>query len=162
MSCINAHHMLDLYLHEGSDDRLLELNEHAARCAVCRMSLSRIKQTVKLLSVVGDEEPAGHIIDDILSEVAASQPKPVRRKTGVEVIPVLQIAFGEIFVFALIYFIKIQLSMTSIVDAVNQVPVLRTIGTLGVSVILVLIAGAFITLALAPILLMDSEKKFSR
>jgi hypothetical protein len=43
----------------------------------------------------------------------------------------------------------------------HQKSIVQSIGSLGVSVVLVLIAGSFITLALAPILLMDSNKKFS-
>jgi len=161
MSCTHKHELLDLYFHEGEEDRWSELSEHAARCAECRMYLSSIKHTMKMLSVLGEEEPAQHVLNNILAEVSVSQPKAAYKKTGVDVVPVLQIAFGEIFVFALIYFIKIQLSVSTLWETVARYPIVQSIGSLGVSVILVLIAGSFITLALAPILLMDANKKFS-
>jgi hypothetical protein len=161
MSCANKHELLDLYFHEGKDDRLSELSEHAAHCAECRVYLAAIKRTMGMLSRLEDETPPEAVLTKILADVSVSQPAPAHKKTGVDVVPILQIAFGEIFVFALIYFIKIQLSFTSIWEAVEQYRIVQSIGSLGVSVILVLLAGSFITLALAPILLMESNKKFS-
>ena len=161
MSCTHKHELLDLYFHEGEEDRWSELSEHAARCAECRMYLSSIKHTMKLLSALDEEEPAERVLTHILADVAVSPPKPSYRKTGVEVVPVLQIAFGEIFVFGLIYFIKIQLSVTSLWESVARYPMVQAMGNFGFAVVLVLIAGSFITLAMAPILLMDANKKFS-
>ncbi len=161
MSCTNKHHLLDLYFHEGGEDRMAEVNEHASHCAECRMYLGSVKQSMRLLSALEEETPPSRVLSNILADASAVPAKPAFKKTGVEVVPILQIAFGELFVFALIYFIKIQISITSLWDAVQQYPVVQSIGSLGVSAALVLIAGSFITLALAPILLMDANKKFS-
>jgi hypothetical protein len=161
MSCTMNNQLLDLFFHEGEDDRLSELSSHAAHCADCRTSLAAMKRTLNLMSELREEEPAESVIRNILADVSVSHPKPSPRKAEVDVVPILQIAFGEIFVFALIYFIKIQISFTSFWQAVDQYRILQSIGSLGVSIILVLLAGSFITLALAPILLMDANKKFS-
>jgi len=161
MSCVNTHHLLDLYFHEGAEDRMAEVNEHASRCAECRMYLGSVKHSMRLLSALGEEAPPPRVLANILEDVAVVPARPPLAKTGVEVVPILQIAFGEIFVFALIYFIKIQISFTSLWETIGQYPVVGSIGTFGVSVVLVLLAGSFITLALAPVLLMDADRKFS-
>lgn len=161
MSCINKHELLDLFFHEGTEARLSELSEHAAHCAECRVYLATTKQTMNLLGALGEEAPPETVIANILEQVSVSHPIPPHKKTGLNVVPVLQIAFGEIFVFALIYFIKIRISFTPFWEFMEQYRIVQSIGSLGISVILVLLAGSFITLALAPILLMDSNKKFS-
>jgi predicted anti-sigma-YlaC factor YlaD len=161
MSCNNKHQLLDLYFHEGEPGRMAEINEHAARCTECRIYLASIKQTLSLLSEVGEEEPSANVMTGILSEIAVSQPKLSHNKTGVNVVPIIQIAFGEILVIALIYFIKIQISFSSLWEILGQYRIVQSIGSLGVAVIIVLLAGSFITLALAPILLMEADKKFS-
>lgn len=162
MPCTMTQHLLDLYFHEGEEERWEELSGHAAHCADCRLYLSSMKRTMKLLSVLEEEEPSEGILNNILADVSVSTPRPSHKRTGVNVVPILQIAFGELFVFALMYFIKLQISVTSLWEAVSQYRFVQSIGSLGFSVILVLIAGSFITLAMAPILLMDSDKKFSR
>jgi hypothetical protein len=161
MPCPNVHQLLDLYFHEGNEEALAEVNAHASRCAECRMVLGTFKRTLRSLSILEEEEPPAAVLPAILEEVSASRPKQAYRRTGVDVVPVLQIAFGEILVFALIYFVKIQLSAAPIWEVIGRIPFLRSIGSVGVSVALVLLAGSFITLALAPVLLMDSKNKFS-
>lgn len=161
MACDRIHQLPDLFFREGEDKRLAELSEHAAHCHECRMFLSSMKRTMGMLSALAEEEPPPQVLDRILTEVSASHPKPAAVQTGVRLVPVLQIAFGEIFLFALMYFIKIQISFSWLEDWIMRYPVIRSIGSMGVSVIIVLLAGSFVTLALAPILLMESNKKFS-
>ncbi|MGE5315664.1 MAG: anti-sigma factor family protein [Acidobacteriota bacterium] len=158
MSCIDQHQLLDLYFHEGEEGRLSELSAHAARCPQCRAYLASVKRTMGLLSELGEEEPAERVIGSILAEISVAPAAPAIRKTGADVVPILQIAFGEILIFALIYFIKIQISFTWCWEALEKYGIVRSIGSFGVSVILVLLAGSFITLALAPILLMESNR----
>jgi hypothetical protein len=161
MSCSIKYQLLDLYFHEGEEGELSELSEHAAHCAECRVYLASMKLTLRRLSELEDAEPADHLIDNILADVSVSRPKLSLKKTGVGVVPILQIAFGEILVLALAYFIKTQISFTVFWEVVEQYRIVQSIGTFGLSIVLVLIVGSFITLAMAPVLLMDAQKKFN-
>ncbi|MCU7501133.1 MAG: hypothetical protein HF300_17305 [Ignavibacteria bacterium] len=161
MYCENKNHLLDLYFHEGSEEDHAEVAEHIKTCQSCREYLESLDGTMNLLSELKEEEPRGDLFGSILREVSVPVIKPTKKKTGVELLPVLKIAFGEIFLFALVYFIKIQITLLPFWNIIEKNWIIRSLGDTGVSVALVLIAGSFITLAMAPILLMESNRKNS-
>lgn len=161
MCCENKNHILDLYFREGNEDKYPEIKEHLERCESCKEYLTELRQTMGMLSELEEEEPSKDLFDNILSEVSVSVPKPAKKKTGVELVPVLQIAFGEIFLFSLIYFIKTQLTLMPLWKTLEKCWLVQSVGSVGISVIVVLIVGSFITLSLAPVLLMESDKRNS-
>lgn len=161
MICENKNQILDLYFHEGNIEEHPEIKEHIASCESCREYLGTLSRTMDMLSELEEEEPSKDLFNNILSEVSVSIPKPSKKRTGVELMPVLQIAFGEIFLFSIIYFIRIQITSMALWKTIEKCWIVESIGSVGLSVIIVLIAGSFITLSLAPILLMDSDKRNS-
>ncbi|MBA4406648.1 hypothetical protein C0389_05180 [bacterium] len=161
MYCENKNHLLDLYFLEGSDHEHSEIREHVSKCEGCREYLAGLKQTMSMLDKVDDKEPSPVLFDGILAEVSTSIPQPVMPKSGVQVVPILQIAFGQIFLFSLIYFLKIQITSMPIWKTLQNHWIVESIGSVGIAVIIALIAGTFITLSLAPILLFESKEKKS-
>ncbi|MGE5432141.1 MAG: anti-sigma factor family protein [Syntrophomonadaceae bacterium] len=161
MYCENKNHLLDLYFLEGSEEEHAEMTEHIKHCGNCREYLESLTETMDMLSELKEEEPGKDLFSNILSEVSVSVPKPSKKRTGVELVPVLQIAFGEIFLFSLIYFIKMQITLLPFWKIIERNWIIQSLGDAGVSVVLVLVAGSFITLAMAPILLMESDRKNS-
>lgn len=157
----NKNHLLDLYFLEGKESEYSELKQHITECENCRKYLGTLQQTMNLLSELEDEEPGKELFDNILSGISPSPPQPAARKKEVGIIPVLQIVFGEIFLFAIIYFIKLQITVIPIWKSIEKYWIIQSIGSIGVSVILVLAAGSFIALSLAPVLLFESEKRNS-
>ncbi len=163
MKCDNKHNLLDLYFLEGNESKHSETKEHLAECKKCREYIASVKETMTLLDKVDEEKPSAKVFENILAEVSVSAPQPAKRKSGVQLVPILQIAFGEIFLFAIIYFLKIQLTNAPIWKSIQNHWLIQSIGGVGLSVIIVLIVGSFITLSIAPVLLFesDSKKKFS-
>ncbi|MDP4175713.1 MAG: hypothetical protein Q8933_17180 [Bacteroidota bacterium] len=161
MYCENKNHILDLYFLEGREEEHSEMKEHIENCEGCREYLKSLKETMDMLSELKEEEPAKDLFGNILAEVSVSVPKPSKKRTGVELLPVLQIVFGEIFLFSLIYFIKIQITQMPFWEIIEKNWIVQSLGGVGISVIVVLVAGSFITLAMAPILLMESKRKNS-
>lgn len=165
MYCENKNHLLDLYYLEGNEHEHSEIREHVTKCESCQEYLASLKQTMGMLDKLEDKKLAPDLFDNILAEVSLSipNPKPVIPKSGVQVVPILQIAFGEIFLFSLIYFLKIQITLMPSWKIMQNHWLVQSIGSVGIAVIIVLITGTFITLALAPILLFESKehKSFS-
>lgn len=163
MKCDNKHNLLDLYFLEGNENRHSDTKQHLEECEKCREYISSIKQTMAVLDKIDEEKPSPKVFENILAEVSVSVPQPVKRKPGVQLVPILQIAFGEIFLFAIIYFLKIQLTNAPIWKSIQNHWLIQSIGGVGLSVIIVLLVGSFITLSIAPVLLFESEsrKKFS-
>ncbi|MGE5499626.1 MAG: hypothetical protein ACM3Q2_16225 [Syntrophothermus sp.] len=157
----NKNHLLDLFFLEGKETEYSELKEHVAGCENCREYLCSLQQTMNMLSRLEDEEPGKNVFNNILSDISPSVPIPSNRKKVLGLMPVLQIVFGEMFLFALIYFIKLQITIMPFWKSIENNWIIQSIGSIGVSVIIVLAAGSFIALSLAPVLLFESEKRNS-
>ncbi|MDR3626636.1 MAG: hypothetical protein P4L45_07375 [Ignavibacteriaceae bacterium] len=159
MNCENKNHLLNLYFSEGSEQELNETREHVANCEDCREYIASVKGTMNILDKLENEAPSANVFDNILAEVSESVRKPAVRKSGIQLTSILQIAFGEIFLFALIYFLKIQITLMPLWSTVQNNWLVKSLGSSGIAVVIVLIAGAFITLSFAPILLFESNSK---
>jgi len=159
MYCTNKNHLLDLFFLEGNETNHSEVKEHLENCPECREYFRLLNQSMNLLDLLEEEDPSGSIFSKILDEVAISRPKTVQYKSSIPVIPILQIAFGEIFIFSLIYFLKIQLTIIPFLKNIQDHWIFQAVGSMGISVLLVLAAGSFITLAIAPVLLFESNEK---
>ena len=159
----NKNMLLDLYYKEESGYELSEIQEHTASCNTCTEYLDSIKETMTKLDRLENEEPPSHIFANILAEVSESVPKTVSIKPAVKVTAILQIVFGELFLFAMIYFLKIQITQMPFWSSMQNNWFVMALGSSGIAVLIVLTAGAFITLSIAPILLLESgkEKSFS-
>ena len=161
MYCENKNHVLDLYFMEGTDDEIKEAREHLETCESCREYFTEIKDSMNILDNLEDEEPDVKVFDNLLSKVSDSVPKPAKQNSGIQVIPILQIAFGQIFLFAVIYILNLKISLSSFWSQIRDYWLIQYIGSVGIAILIVLCVGSFITLSLAPILLFESKDKKS-
>jgi len=159
MICENKNNLLDLYYSEGSLRERNEIMAHVADCENCGNYIAAIQETTDWLNKLENEAPPAFVIDNILENVSESVKKPAARKSGVQLVSVLQIAFGEIFLLGIIYFLKIQITLLPFWNALEKHWLVKSLGSSGIAVIIILIAGAFITLSFAPILLFESNSK---
>lgn len=159
MYCDNKNYVLDAFFAEAGEKTDERIVEHIAGCEHCRAYLAELRNTVSALDKVGLEEPSAYLIEDVISSVAGSSGKPVQQKSKDYIVPVLQIAFGQIFLFAVIYFLKIQITLSPLWKTIQKNWIIQSIGSIGLAAAIVLVAGAFITLSLAPILLFESKEK---
>ena len=159
MTCENKNYLLDLYFLEGDESKHNEAREHLEVCGNCREYMDNLKKMMKVLETLNDEKPSSNVLDNIIHEVSTSAPKQVKLKSRGQLIPILQIAFGQIFLSAVIYFLKINIALMPAWKAIRESWLVESLGSTGTAVILVLIAGTFLALSLAPILLFESDKK---
>jgi hypothetical protein len=157
----NKNLLLDLFYKEKSGNELKEIREHTDSCSSCTEYLDSIKETMTKLDMIEIEEPPSHIFANILSEVSESVPKTVSIKPAVQITAILQIVFGEMFLFAMIYFLKIQITRMPFWSSIQNNWFVTALGSSGIAVLVVLIAGAFLTFSIAPILLFESDRERS-
>ncbi|MFH1194982.1 MAG: hypothetical protein V1720_04680 [bacterium] len=163
MNCENKNNVLDLYFREGSESQRNATREHIEKCVVCQKYFAELKQTMGALDKLDDDQPSVKVFENIMADVSTSVPKPVKQKAGMPVVPILQIAFGQIFLFAVIYILNLKLTLAPFWNAIRDNWFVKSFGGYGIAVIIVLCIGSFISLSLAPILLFESKgkKKFS-
>ena len=161
MYCDNKNHLLDLYFLEGSEHKLDGLRRHLETCESCRDYYASIKNTMAALDKLGEEEPAEGVFDKILIEVSKSTPVPLRQKARASILPILQLAIGPIFLFGIIYFLNLKLPLLPFWEKISDYWMVQTIGTLGISTIIVLCIGTFLTLSFLPVLVFESRDRRS-
>jgi hypothetical protein len=158
MICENKNYPLDLFFLEGDEHGHTEVREHIANCENCREYFGSLKKTMSVLGKLENEKPSPKVLDNILEEISTSVPNQVVQKSGIQILPILQIAFGQIFLFAVIYFLKINIALMPAWKSIRESWIVQSVGSIGAAVIFVLVAGTFITLSLAPILFFESIK----
>ncbi len=161
MYCENKNNLLDLYFLEGSDSHLSQIREHVQKCNECQEYLNTLKTTMDVLDKVEEINPSLKVFENILAEVSTSIPKPVLQKQGVPVIPILQIAFGQIFLLAIIYILNLKLTLSPFWNSIKDNWIVQSFGAFGIAFLVVVCIGTFITLALAPVLLFEAKERKS-
>lgn len=159
MNCEYQNRLLDLYFSEASELELSEIQEHVASCDNCRSYIASIKETLKILDQLENEAPSANILNNILAEVLESKNKPDYYKLVIKSTSILKIVVGQIFLCPLIYLLKIQLTQLRFWSLVQNNWLVQLLGNNGIAFIILLIAGSFITLSIAPILLLQSYEK---
>lgn len=159
MNCEYQNRLLDLYFSEASELELNEIREHVAGCDNCRSYLASIKETLKILDQLENEAPSANILNNILAEVLESKNKPDYNKLVIKSTSILKIVIGQILLCPLIYLLKILLTQLHFWSLVQNNWLVQLLGNYGIAFIIFLIAGSFITLSIAPMLLLQSYEK---
>jgi hypothetical protein len=158
MICEKKNDLLKLYFAEGSETELADLREHMNHCSICQNYYGTLKQTMCKIDKLEDEEPPQYILTKIINEVTTSVPKPAKKKNAA-LTSILQIALGQIFIFAVIYILNSKIEISELWSVIKSYWLFQLIGSVGITIFIVFIAGVLVTLAMAPILLFESEKR---
>jgi hypothetical protein len=161
MYCENKNYLIDLYFLDGNKHRLKAIRKHLETCDGCRDYYASIKNTMDILDKLEEEKPAESVFDKVLIEVSGSAPELVRQKMPVSLFPILKIALGQIFLFGIIYILNLKLPFFPVWGKISDYWLVQTIGSIGISIIIVLCIGTFLTLSFAPILFLESKDKRS-
>ncbi len=161
MNCLNKNHVIDFYFLEKSDAELAEIRNHISSCENCQAYLLEIKQTMGLLNSIESEKPSEFILESILKEIEPSVVKPAKSYNSLSVIPILQIAFGQIFLITLIYLVQTKLTISAVWESMSKSWFVQAFGSVGVAFAIVLCVGIFIALSISPVLLFESNKNKS-
>lgn len=161
MKCENKNNVLDYYFLERSDTELADIRAHISSCENCQEYLQSIKHTIVLMNKVESEKPSANIFGNILKEIEPSIIKPAKTYNSIPVIPILQIAFGQIFLVTLIFLVQTKLLLSSVWASLSKLWFVQIFGSVGVAFAIVLSIGVFIALSISPVLLFESNKNKS-
>ena len=159
---INKNHLLDLYFNEYSGKGEAALRKHAGQCPECRDYLSTLAQTDRVLHRWQDQVPHPHTLDFILENLPETlpEPEPAAPNTAtVPVAPFLKIVVSIVAILGVLVLFHDKLTRFAFWETVQQWWFVKLFGSLGVSAVLLFLLGTFITLALSPILILESQSR---
>jgi len=154
----NKNRLLEYFYREGSGPGIKRTREHVHECVTCREYLHTLEQTTQVLNELPDQSPSKDSFDLIIKEVDISPKRNMRKRQMNSAIPYFQIALSIPFILAVLYFIQNKLSLLPVWKTLEKIWIIETLGSFGLVGVIFFLVGSFITIALAPVLLLDSEK----
>ena len=162
MKCTKKDKVLLYYFSEVNANEMAEFRAHLDNCAECQIYLGEIKQTMCKLEKLEEIPPPPYILYRVLNSTASSIQQQIQPKTlSNSISTILQIALGQIFLFAIIYILNSSIVVSKFWDTVKNLWPINLIGSYGFSFFIILGIGSLLTLAAAPIVLLDSKNKKS-
>lgn len=158
----NKNRLLEYFYKEGSKPEIRKTREHLHDCPECREYLQSLKSTCAILDELEDEMPAENSFELILKAADTMPKKATVNRQGISLMPYFQIALAIPFILSVIYFFQSKLRLLSMWEKLQDIWIIQTIGSFGLIAVIFFLAGCFITLALAPALLLSSAKLTNR
>jgi predicted anti-sigma-YlaC factor YlaD len=159
MCNINKNLLLDLYFHETSGKEKQKIRKHVEQCSECREYLMTLEQTNQSLHQWQDQSPLPDTLDIILEKIPDPEPKPVKAKPALAAAPFIKIAFSILAVLLILVFLHNQVTQFSFWETLQEWWFVKLFGSLGVTAVLFFLLGTFITLALSPVLILESKSR---
>ncbi|MFC1840237.1 hypothetical protein ACFL1N_11695 [Thermodesulfobacteriota bacterium] len=154
----NKNRLLEYYYKEGSDSEIHRTRVHIQDCVICREYFQTLEQTSRVLNKLQEQVPPKDTFDLMIEEMDILPKKPVQKRQIISALPYFQIALSIPFILAVLYYFQDKLSLLSAWEKLEKIWIIETLGSFGLVTIIFFFLGSFITMALAPVLLLDSEK----
>jgi len=151
----NKNKLLTLFYHEGTKREEKKIRDHVRACESCQQYLETLGQISNALGRWRDEQPSPETLDFIMARISIAPLKSARSQPIIATKPMVQIAFAIGLILSLIYLIQYKIEVLPIWQSLEQWWFIEAIGSFGVALILFFCLGTFITLALAPILILE-------
>lgn len=155
----NKDTLLSLFYQELPSLEEQKIREHLAGCADCREYMRVLNRMNVSLSQWPETKPAADTFERILANIPPERLQASFVKPAVPARPIFNIAFAMFSILLLIYFVQSKVSMLPLWESLSQYWIVQTLGSFGFVALAFLSIGTFITLALAPILYFDLNKK---
>lgn len=158
----NKNTILSLFYGETSESEAKRIRHHLQSCEGCREYFQLLQQMSAAFEQWQDEQPEPHTFDKIMANIPQEQPKMVRLKPTFSARPFFNIAFGLMFILLSIYFVQSRLAMLQLWQALEKLWIFDLLGSFGFVAMMFFAIGAFLTLALAPVLYFDLHRRALR
>ena len=162
MNCdMNKNRLLTLYFHEGSRREELKIKKHVDGCNHCREYLLTLERTDRMLQGWKEESPLPGTLNLIMANIPQKQLKPAaaRPAPSLSLAPILTILLSIAAILGIISLVHEKITLLPFWETVKAWGIVRLFGPFGVTAILFFLFGIFVTLSLAPVLILELQSK---
>ena len=159
MCDMNKNRLLTLYFHEGTRREEREIQKHVNGCSDCRDYLLTLDQTNQTLQHWENQSPLPNTLDLIMANIPVKQMKPAAVRPTLSIAPILTILFSIVAILGIIFLVHDKIALLPFWEALKEWWLVRFFGSFGVTTLLFFLLGIFVTLSLAPILILDLQSK---
>jgi predicted anti-sigma-YlaC factor YlaD len=154
----NRNPILNLYFHEGTSGEERRTARHIRSCPQCRDYQETLARVDGLLSAWEDEIPAPDTLEQVLNRLPSERPKAKPARASISFVPIFEIAAVLVMILAGLFGLQSLIYRLPLWKVLEQNWIVQSLGSFGVTVILFFVLGTFITLCLAPVLLLETRK----
>ncbi|MFA8342977.1 MAG: hypothetical protein ACEPO8_08425 [Rhodothermaceae bacterium] len=154
----NKNEILDYYYNLDEPKNRAKVKKHIETCSECKEYLNDLIETGKTLDMIKPEKPLPDTFETILSSIneVPQIAKPAART--MDSVPILKIAITILFVLLGLYFLQSKMEFLDIWNSIEKSWLVKTFGKYSFIIVAFFSMGSLVTLALAPILFMQSNK----
>jgi hypothetical protein len=134
-----------------------EVDEHLQSCTHCREVLAEMREVESRLALWRDESPLPDTFMRIEKGLPEPKPAALTKRLTIPALPILEIALAVGILLALTFFIGNRIQTLPLWEAWQGFWLVKTIGSLGLALILIGAAGSLVALMLAPVLYLRSH-----
>ena len=134
-----------------------EVENHLHACADCRKLLLEMREVESRLALWKDESPLQETFMRIEEGLSESKPAAFTKRLAIPALPILEIALAVGILFALTFLIGNRIQTLPLWEVWQGFWLVKTVGSLGLALILIGGVGSLIALALAPVLYLKSH-----
>ena len=158
---MNKNRLLALHFHETTQREEQDIQKHVEQCGDCREYLRQLEQTDRMLNAWEDEAPMPGTLETILANIPQKQLKPaaVKPARSIPVFPILLILFSIITLAAGIFHFHDKITLLPFWETLKTWAPVKFLGSFGTAAVVLFLFGVFVTLSLAPVLILDVQTK---
>jgi hypothetical protein len=147
--------LLDLHFGEAEGRRRARIASHAEECPRCRETLSDLEWVESSLAALPEKEPPAGGLERVLGRVAGERPAAARPNGWM--IPVAASLAGVGAGVGIIYAAGARLLTLPMVAEMQLLEPVKALSSFGLAALIFFGIGSFVTLALAPVLMIESQ-----
>lgn len=158
----NKNILITFYYQEGTARELKKVSSHIDTCDDCQDYFQTLDKIGNTFVQLADELPSSHSFENIVTKISVEKRKTVHQTQQFLLKPVLTMALSLIIILTGLYLIQSKISLLPIWQSLSQYWIIQAIGSFGTILILFFCICSFITLSLAPILILEKTSNSKR
>ncbi len=154
----NKNQLISLFFNEiDSGDKLI-VESHVNHCSICHQYIETLNQVDGIFSRIKMESPSAETINLIIKNTSSVQMKPAKAPMDLIYRVFIEIGCSLLGIIALIYILQKQIVLLPVWQLIHEMWFFQMIGSVGFVILSIFGLISFVSLALAPILILEGAK----
>ncbi len=150
----NKNHLLDLYFNEAKTGEKEEIIHHISSCKECRDYVKTLKKIDTALHKWNDEKPAADVLDRMMNIISESSSRPIPEESKISILHIIEIPLAVLSLICGLYLLNLKIAESPLWKLLTHFWPAQSLGSFGVTIIAFFLIGSFITLSIAPVLIL--------
>jgi hypothetical protein len=133
--------------------------KHFASCTHCRVEMEKVNGTLRLLDALEEEYPSEKVFENIMADISCTLPQECKTKAEPLYIKILQVVVPVLSLALIVWLVNSNLDSILDWDRLKSFWLFDILGTLGVSIGIVVLGAGFLSLSLMPVIFFEQLKE---